>query len=452
MTKGRYSKYLRPISITIDCVLLLILANFFLKGFASHLLYFMVYQIVSWCVLAYFTNFYEVYRFTKPVEIMTMLFRQLFLFMLIVMAFFSITREIILSFKLLLYYFGFSFIYITLFKGLLFYYLKKYRIVLGGNYRNAIIIGYTESSQNLRHLFQTRPDYGYHFKGFFSDKISNEEIKGGISEIQKFVLENKIDDIYCALEELSGDQLKELVEFTDYHKKTIKFIPEANEIYAKNLKIDYYEFFPILSLKRTPLNEPLLKFVKRLFDILFSLFIILFILSWLIPIIAILIKLESKGPVFFKQGRPGLDENEFYCYKFRSMRINNKTEESVVKNDPRVTKIGTFLRKTSFDEMPQFFNVFIGDMSIVGPRPHLWAHNNEYRSKIKKYNFRLHIKPGITGLAQVKGFRGEIESDDEMFHRIKYDLFYIENWSLLLDIKIIVLTVINIFKGQEKAY
>ena len=452
MTKGRYSKYIRPISITIDCVMLTVLSLFFLKNFSISLPYFVVYELLIWLSLAYFIGFYEVYRFTKPVEIMTMLFKQFFLFLLLVIAFFSITREIILSFRALLLYMVTLFVSITFCKSLLFYYLKKYRIVLGGNYRNAIIIGYTESSKNLQQLFQNRPDYGYRVKGFFSDKVKNDTIKGTITHIEEFVLQNKIDDIYCALEELSSEQLKNLVEFADYYKKTIKFIPESNEIYAKNLKIDYYEFFPILSLKRTPLNEPLLKFSKRLFDIVFSLCIIVFLLSWLVPIIAILIKLESKGPVFFKQGRPGLDEKEFFCYKFRSMQMNDKTEESVTKNDPRITKLGAFLRKTSFDEMPQFFNVFLGDMSIVGPRPHLWSHNNEYQKKIKKYNFRLHIKPGITGLAQVKGYRGEIENDEEMANRIKYDLFYIENWSLLLDIKIIVLTVINVFKGQEKAY
>ncbi|EMY3483441.1 undecaprenyl-phosphate glucose phosphotransferase [Flavobacterium psychrophilum] len=452
MTKGRYSKYIRPISIIIDCVLLVVLASFFLKEFAIQLSYFMIYQLVSWCILAYFTKFYEVYRFTKPVEIMSMLFKQLFLFSLFLIAFFSITREIIFSFRVLFYFIGLSFIGITFFKGLLFYYLKKYRIVLGGNYRNAIIVGYTDSSKSLQQLFQNRPDYGYRFKGFFSDTINNENIKGNVSTIQDFVLYHKIDDIYCALEELSNNQLRELVEFAEYHKITIKFIPESSEIYAKNLKIDYYEFFPILSLKGIALNQPLLKFVKRLFDILFSLLVITFLLSWFIPIVAILIKLESKGPIFFKQGRPGLYEKEFFCYKFRSMRMNDKTEASVVKNDLRITKIGALLRQTSFDEMPQFFNVFLGDMSVVGPRPHLWLHNNEYQTKIKRYNLRLHIKPGITGLAQVKGFRGEVETDEEMVNRIKYDLFYIENWSLLLDIKIIVLTVINIFKGQEKAY
>lgn len=452
MSKGRYSKYIRPISITTDCILLYILPHFFLKNFGIALPYFIIFQIISWCILAYFTNFYEVYRFTKPTEILTLLVKQLFIFSLFVTAFFSLTRQNIFSITLLLYYLMSLFFSVAICKALLFYYLKKYRIVLGGNYRNAIIVGYTESAINLQNLFNTRPDYGYHFQGFFSDKIQSASIKGKVEEIQEFVLNNKTDDIYCALEELTNNQLKDLVEFADYYKKTIKFIPEANEIYAKNLKIDYYEFFPVLSLKRTPLNEPFLKFLKRLFDVIFSVFVIVFILSWLVPIIAILIKIESKGPIFFKQGRPGLDEDEFFCYKFRSMQINNTTEESVTKNDPRITKIGSFLRKTSFDEMPQFFNVFLGDMSIVGPRPHLWSHNNEYQTKIKKYNVRLHIKPGITGLAQVKGFRGEIESDDEMVSRIKYDLFYIENWSFFLDLKIILLTVFNIFKGQEKAY
>ena len=452
MTKGRYSKYIRPISISLDAFILVVLSNYFLSNFPISLPYFIVYEIICWLALAYFIGFYEVYRFTKPTEIMTLLFKQIFLFTLFIIAFFSITREIILSFKALIFFIISALGLITIFKSLLFYYLKKYRIVLGGNYRNVVIIGFTDSAKSLQQLFESRPDYGYRFKGFFSDKVVNQEVNGSVNQVQDFVLQNKIDDIYCAVEELNNDQLKNLIDFADFYKKTIKFIPESNQIYAKNLKIDYYEFFPILSLKRTPLNEPLLKFLKRIFDLVFSLFIIVFVLSWLVPVIAILIKLESKGPVFFKQGRPGLDEKEFFCYKFRSMQMNETTEESVVKNDPRITKIGTFLRKTSLDEMPQFFNVFFGEMSIVGPRPHLWSHNNEYQTKIKKYNFRLHIKPGITGLAQVKGFRGEIQSDDDMVNRIKYDLFYIENWSLFLDIKIIVLTIINVIKGQEKAY
>jgi putative colanic acid biosynthesis UDP-glucose lipid carrier transferase len=165
-----------------------------------------------------------------------------------------------------------------------------------------------------------------------------------------------------------------------------------------------------------------------------------------------LIKLESPGPVFFKQGRPGLDEKEFFCYKFRSMKLNKTTEKEASKNDPRVTKVGRILRKTSVDEMPQFLNVLMGDMSVVGPRPHLWSQNKAYASKVKKYMIRHYVKPGITGLAQVRGFRGEIETDEDMINRIKFDVFYIENWSPILDLKIIVQTVVNIFKGEEKAY
>jgi putative colanic acid biosynthesis UDP-glucose lipid carrier transferase len=341
---------------------------------------------------------------------------------------------------------------IVLIKYLLFYYLKKYRIITGSNFRNAIIIGYTEEAINLKNLFEKRNDYGYRFFGFFSDKKTNENIKGKVGDIKEFVLQNKIDEIYCSLNEISNEQLKDLVDFADENNKTIKFIPDTKQIFSKNLKINYYEMFPVLTLQRTLLHEPATKAFKRTFDIVFSLCVIVFLLSWLVPLLALLIKLESKGPVFFKQGRPGLDEEEFYCYKFRSMMINETTEKEASKNDPRVTKIGRFLRKTSLDELPQFFNVVVGDMSVVGPRPHLWSQNRVYGNRVKKYMVRHYVKPGITGLAQVKGFRGEIETDEDMINRIKLDVFYIENWSFILDIKIIFQTVINIFKGEEKAY
>ncbi len=453
MTRGRYSKYIRPISITIDCVILMLLAFFYLENFPIPLPFLIFYQIVSWCILAYFTGFYEVYRFTKPVEIMAMLFRQLFLFSLLVVALFSLTREIIVSFRLLLFFLTTTFILVAIFKSLLYNYLKKYRTVLGGNYRKTMIIGYTESAVNLKNLFQTRPDYGYHFQGFFSDKVKNSDVKGNISEIQEYVLENKIDEIYCALKELSNEQLKKLIDFADIYNITIKFIPESNEIYAKNLRIDYYEFFPVLSIKKTPLDELLNKFLKRGFDICFSLIVIIFVLSWLIPIVAILIKLESKGPVFFIQKRNGLDFKEFDCYKFRSMAVGASIDP-VKMGDARVTKMGEFIRKTNIDELPQCFNVLIGNMSIVGPRPHAPIYNEMYnqQAKIDKYMMRHLIKPGITGLAQVKGYRGEVIVDNDIINRVKLDLFYIENWSLFLDLRIIFSTIINVFKGQEKAY
>ena len=171
------------------------------------------------------------------------------------------------------------------------------------------------------------------------------------------------------------------------------------------------------------------------------------------PILAVGIKLESKGPVFFKQIRKGLNNEEFVCFKFRSMRINSTAHiNQVSKNDPRITKLGRFIRKTSIDEMPQFFNVLLGDMSVVGPRPHMVSHSNMYAERIDKFMVRHLIVPGITGLAQTNGYRGEVESDNDIINRVKYDIFYLENWSLFLDLKIIFQTIISIIKGDDKAY
>ena len=451
-TTGRYSKYIRPISISFDLLVITTLSLYFLRELGLNNPLFTMYQLAAWGFVAFFAKFYEVYRFTTPVEIITKLVKQGFLFLLVVIAFFPFDKTAIFSGKAIAIFMSSSFIFISGFKYLLFYYLRKYRLATGSNYRNAVIIGYTPEAIKLKEVFENRNDFGYRFLGYFSDKKTNASITGKLAQLKDFVLINKVDEIYCSLNEITNEQLKDLVEFADDYRKTIKFIPDSKEIFSKNLKIDYYEFFPVLSLQRTLLHDPITKVFKRFFDILFSLIVILFLLSWLVPLMAILIKLESRGPIFFKQGRPGIDEKEFFCFKFRSMKINKTTEREASKNDPRVTKIGRFIRKTSIDELPQFLNVLLGDMSVVGPRPHLWSQNKAYGNKIKKYMVRHYVKPGITGLAQVRGFRGEIETDEDMINRIKYDVFYIENWSLILDLKIIAQTVVNIFKGEEKAY
>ena len=449
---GRYSKYIRPISISFDVLVITVLCLFFFKELNINCLYYLLYQTAAWAIIAFFIKFYEVYRFTTPVEITSKIVQQGILFLLVIIAFFPFSKQVLFSGKAIALFMIASFTLITASKYLLFYYLKKYRIVTGSNFRNAVIIGYTPEAIRLKELFDTRNDYGYRFLGYFSDKKSNSSVKGKLADLKDFVLINKVDEIYCSLNEISNEELKSLVDFADENGKIIKFIPDTKEIFSKNLKVEYYEFFPVLSLRKTALHDPTIKAFKRIFDIIFSSLVMIGLLSWLAPILAVLIKLESRGPVFFKQGRPGIDEKEFFCYKFRSMKINQTTEQEASKNDPRVTKIGRFLRKSSLDEMPQFMNVLMGDMSVVGPRPHLWSQNKVYGNRIKKYMVRHYVKPGITGLAQVRGFRGEIETDEDMVNRIKYDVFYIENWSLLLDIKIIVQTVINIFKGEDKAY
>lgn len=448
----RYSIYIRPISIVFDLLVLTLLCLFFFEKLNLNLFYYITYQTITWAGVAFVVKFYDIYRFTTPVEIASKLVKQSVLFLLIIIAFFPFYKQAIFSGRAIVSFVFCSFVFITIFKILIFYYLKKYRIITGSNYRNTVIIGHTPEAIKLKELFEDRNDYGYRFLGFFSNKKNHPDILGKIEDIKPFVIQKDVNEIYCSLNELTNEQLKDLVDFADENKKEIKFIPDSKEIFSKNLRIDYYEMFPVLSLKKTILHEPSTKIFKRIFDIVFSLIVIVGILSWLVPILAILIKLESKGPIFFKQGRPGLDEKEFFCYKFRSMKMNETTEQEASKNDPRVTKIGKFMRKSSIDELPQFLNVLIGEMSVVGPRPHLWSQNKAYGNRIKKYMVRHYVKPGITGLAQVKGFRGEIETDDDMINRIKFDVFYIENWSVILDVKIIIQTVVNIYMGEEKAY
>jgi len=209
----------------------------------------------------------------------------------------------------------------------------------------------------------------------------------------------------------------------------------------------------VLNVSKLPFEFAENFYIKRVFDIFFSFFVCIFILSWLIPILWVLVKFESKGPLIFKQKREGINGREFICYKFRSMEINNFSDQGhTTKYDIRVTKTGMFLRKTSMDELPQFFNVLLGDMSVVGPRPHLEILSLEYQKDVNDYLKRHIVKPGITGLAQVSGYRGEIKKRSDIKNRVRLDIFYIENWSFFLDIKIILQTVLNVFKGEEKAY
>jgi putative colanic acid biosynthesis UDP-glucose lipid carrier transferase len=301
----------------------------------------------------------------------------------------------------------------------------------------------------LKDLFITRTDLGYRISNSF-EGIKEDSC---LDEIKGCILNNKIDEIYIQFSLVKDSDYHDLLEFADNNLKTLKYVPSQKQVLTHNLKVDYYDFIPIVPRRVIALDKIYNRFVKRLFDIIFSLFTIVFVLSWLMPLIAILIKTESKGPILFKQKRTGLNDKEFYCYKFRSMKLNEESDKvQATKNDDRITKIGAFIRKTSIDEFPQFFNVLLGDMSIVGPRPHMVVHTKMYAKRVNRFMLRHLVKPGITGMAQTHGYRGEIESNRDIVNRFKYDLFYLENWSIFLDLKIIYLTIYNIFKGEDKAY
>ena len=402
-----------------------------------------------WLVISYYTGYYEVYRYSKGIEILGKLLKQFTFISLITFAYVGFKYKYVTVDEIGIYILW-SFLLVGFVKFSIFFLLKKYRILYGGNYRNVIIVGSGKSVEELSEFFTTNPDYGYNLVRVF-DLKSNK--KQELLESKIYVVDNKIDEIYASISVLTNNEINNLINFADNNLKTVKFLPDSKNTLLRNLAVEYYEYIPIISLRTIPLDKEVNKRLKRFFDLVFSLLIIVFLLSWLTPILALIIRLESKGPIFFKQKRNGLNYEEFNCYKFRSMHLNPIADlEQVQKNDPRITKIGKLMRKTSIDELPQFFNVLLGDMSVVGPRPHMVSHTEMYAKRVDKFMVRHFIKPGITGLAQTNGFRGEVENENDIINRVKYDIFYLENWSLLLDIKIIFITIINALKGDKKAY
>ena len=445
---GRYSVYIRPAIYCIDLAIIVLLAKLCLVMNENFLL-FSLYIITTWVFTATKSDFYEVYRYTRPTRIVSLILLQLAIFALLVFAFYGFFQDVNTSPHSVIFYVLYVFLGVSIVKFGVFYLLKTYRTVLGGNHRNVVILGWNNQAEELKNFFLENKAYGYMVKSTFD--INNPKVS--LDSIFRYVLENNIDEVYCSVEQFSNEQLREISEFTDNNLKILKFIPDSREIFTKKLEYQYLGITPILSLRTIPIDTPLNQFIKRAFDIVLSVIVLVGVLSWLTPILAILIKLDSKGTVFFKQKRNGLDYHEFYCYKFRSMRPNEKADlEQVSKNDERITRVGRFLRKTSMDELPQFINVLKGDMSVVGPRPHMVSHTHMYAERIDKFMVRHFIKPGITGLAQVSGYRGEVETDEDIVNRVKFDIFYVENWSLFLDIKIVFTTIYKAIVGDEKAY
>ena len=453
MIKGktrRYSGLISPLSYFIDIAIIIVVTQQFLaiylyKEFEFKHLFTLT---VLWIIVSVFNRFYYIYRYTNFLKIINLLFNQIVLFALSLFCFAGIFPGLELEPNTIIKLLMPIAILIVFVKILTYYSIKTFRSYFGGNYRKTIIIGSSIESQNLELFFIKNKQAGYLHKKTFSD-VSKKSILDSIN----FVKEQEIDEIYCSTENINDQDLKALIKFCDNNLKTIKFIPNSTKLNSKKLIYETYDSLPILSLRRVPLQDSVNLFFKRLIDIIISLAVIVFVLSWLTPIIALFIKKESDGPVFFKQTRNGINYEEFSCLKFRSMIVNENAHKlQATKGDTRVTKIGAFLRKTSLDEMPQFINVLLGDMSVVGPRPHMIKENDKYYKTVDKYMLRHVIKPGITGLAQVSGYRGEVEKESDIVNRIKFDIYYLENWSILLDVKIILRTILNSIKGEDKAY
>jgi len=454
-----YSRYQKELNLIGDLLFLnafYLLGYFFTYNNLSSLIHSVYFELqlffnIAWVLTAFVIQIHDTTR-TTPFEIvLRRLINALGLYLVLIFAFIGIKGENFYKIYILQSYFLTS-LGITIFHLSFIIFLKYWRRI-GHNHRNVIIVGYGELARELRKFFIFHPEHGYKFQGYFDDNYSDKQVNGKVDQLYDFVLNNNIEEIYCCLPYIDPEKIQKIVDFTEDHFIKVKIIPDFRGFPYKSVEVQLYDYIPILKVRPQPLDDRFNRIIKRAFDMIFSSLVLIFILSWLLPLISLLIKIDSKGPIFFRQERHGKDNKPFTCYKFRTMVVENREPfKQAIKNDPRITNLGRFLRRTSLDEIPQFYNVLVGEMSVIGPRPHPIELNIDYKPQIDKFMLRHSVKPGITGLAQAKGYRGETKSLISMKNRVKLDRFYVENWSLLFDIKIIFLTLNHIFRKHDNVY
>lgn len=335
--------------------------------------------------------------------------------------------------------------------------LKRYRRN-GGNSVRAIIVGTGETGRRLAKEMSSDEGFGYHVVGFVDDEKPDAlqpelpaQFLGDLKDLERFLETHYVHHIYFTKSTDRPHMMDETIRIADDHMSQFYFVPSLGRWASRKYYLSNRgNTLPVLSFRQNPLSRPLNRFIKRGFDIIFSSIVLICSPIVLIPV-AIGIKFSSPGPIFFKQRRSGYMGQEFDCWKFRSMKVNNTSDSSQTqRNDPRITKFGAFMRKTNIDELPQFWNVLKGDMSVVGPRPNMVSLTDYYSGVIDKYMLRHVVKPGLTGWAQVNGSRGAMNEDWQMEERIKHDMWYIAHWTFLLDMKIIVRTVFNTLSGKDQ--
>lgn len=325
----------------------------------------------------------------------------------------------------------------------------------GYNLKHILLVGYSRAAEAYIDRIMANPQWGYMVRGILDDNVprgavyKGVKVLGSIDNLLYILPENKLDEIAVTLSLQDYDRLEEIVNLCEKSGVHTKFIPDYNSLIPGRPYTEDLSGLPVINIRYVPLSNTINAVAKRAVDIIGSL-CGLVLLSPLLLVVAVLVKTTSKGPVIFAQERVGQHNRVFKMYKFRTMRVQEETEEKkgwTTRNDPRVTKVGRFLRRTSIDELPQLFNILIGNMSLVGPRPERPQYVEKFREEIPRYMIKHQVRPGLTGWAQINGYRG----DTSIRKRIEYDIFYIENWSMGLDFKIMFLTI---FKGfiNENAY
>ena len=424
--------------------------------------YYMFFLLIGlnllWIVASNYLNFYDDF-FSRnfPVQI-TNILKDSLLQLVITISFIFLAKENLFTRYFIVYYFILLVLFIS-FRIIIFRKILKLLRRKGKNIRDLVIIGEGELAKNFQKMLLSNPDFGYNLKGFVWGNVegkqsSSEEL---IKNLEKCFTTMKVDEAVIVISEEYRHLLETIIKVCDKNAVKVHIIPDYHNLVSKRFQLSSFGDFPIITARREPLNEVQWRLVKRAFDIIFSLIVTFFILSWLYPLLLIISLIYDKGPVFFLQDRLGTKNEKFKCIKFRTMKyekIQVDEFKPVVENDQRITKVGKFLRKNNLDELPQFINVLIGDMSVVGPRPHPIPHNDVYSKIVDEIRLRQNVKPGVTGWAQIHGLRGDVTDEEEnrkrTKQRIDYDLWYIENWSFWLDIQIILLTVWQMIVGKSR--
>lgn len=456
--------YLQILLLSIDLLSLnlvfIITLFFFDKSLSFQYFYpylpYWFYQNLFWLLLVTLLRLYSESTIVKFENFTKRTAQVVILWVILNLCFLVFSRQIQFS-RLFIFLSMCNFSIMLILNRFLYFGFKNYITVQSKLVNKVIILGYNETAKKLARYFE-EDDLHTKLLGFVEDERNMHEVThypvlAGIQNLINVAADLNVQEIYSTLSPEQNNYVYTLMNDAEDKCMRFKVVPNLSLFLKKPVVIDYIRDMPVLSLRSDPLEDIGNRTKKRILDITVSFFVIIFILSWLIPLLGLLIKIESKGPIFFAQTRTGRRDRPFNCFKFRSMCVNNNNEaKQATIGDSRVTKIGAFIRKTSVDEFPQFINVFIGNMSLVGPRPHMVKHTADFSKLVNHYMVRQFLKPGITGWAQINSYRGEIKHPDQLQMRIASDLWYLENWTIWLDLRIIFLTVYQVFKGDKNAY
>ena len=454
----RYAKLFRYLQLGLD--LLMLNAAFFIAGtlrfddlrvenqeYYNYYVQLFVFMNLAWVVVAAMLNSYVFYPALEIRKSLGKLFNTIIIHGG-VLALLLVSLKGYYYSRLFFTYFYIGFIPLVLVARILIMQRLRRFLSKPSNARPVALLGYNREATAFAEMLTSHPEYGLRLEAWFGDG-PKELVKGNLDDAQTWLEKNNIAEVYCALPG-EDPRLMAWLRWADANLIRFRYLPALGLKNVTNAAVEVMGDVPVLVPRKEPLEYRHNRLLKRMYDLIFSSLVIILLFPWLLPLVAIAIKLSSKGPVFFRQKRSGLNNDVFHVLKFRTMRVNTEADErQATAGDDRITRIGAFLRKHNLDELPQFFNVFAGQMSVVGPRPHMLQHTALYSELINEFMVRHLIKPGITGLAQTRGLRGETSDPEQMRQRVKADVYYLENWSLLLDFKIVVDTIWNMVTGKN---